>query len=221
MKPVVSLFTALLAMHAAAAFGTELDKAMAYDGLQKISIKGVDVAFARPDATLVGYSRIMLEPIDVAFHKDWKPTRVGSNIKLSARERENIATGVAKVVFEEFVKQLQSDGNYQVVTEAGPDVLRVKAKIVNLYVNAPDTGSAGRSRSYTVSPGEMTIFAELYDSETGELLARVVDRHVARQTGPLMLTSSVVNADEVRAAAASWARTLRIALDKAHGIGKR
>jgi hypothetical protein len=67
----------------------------------------------------------------------------------------------------------------------------------------------------------MTIFAELYDSETGELLARVVDRREARGTGMLTLTNSVVNAEEARAIASSWARILRGALDKAHGIGKK
>jgi hypothetical protein len=221
MRSVISLFAALLAMSAPATSAAELDRAMADDGLQKISIKGVDMAYARPGATLVGYSRVMLDPIDVTFRKDWKPTRSGSNIKVSAQERDNIAKGVAKVVFEEFVKQLQSDSDYQMVSEAGPNVLRVKAKIVDLYLNAPDTGVAGRSRSYTVSAGEMTLFAELYDSQSGELLARVADRHVARHTGRLTLTSSVVNAEEVRSAAASWARTLRDALDKAHGIGKR
>jgi hypothetical protein len=221
MKRVVFLLAALLAMNAAAASGTELERAMASGGLRKISLKGVDMAYARPGASLVSYSRVMLDPIDVAFHKDWKPTRSGSNIKVSAQERENIATGVAKVVYEEFVKQLQTDNGYQVVTEPGPDVLRVKAKIVDLYVNAPDTASAGRSRSYTVSAGEMTIFAELYDAQTGELLARVADRRVARGTGRLTLTNSVVNADEARSAAVSWARILRVALDKAHGIGKR
>jgi len=113
---------------------------------------------------------------------------------------------VAKLVYEEFVKELQSKGSYSVVDESGPDVLRVKASVIDLYVNAPDSRTAGRSRTYTSSAGEMTIFAELFDSETGEVLVRVVDRREARNSGMLTLTNSVVNASEAQDIAANWAR---------------
>ena len=142
-------------------------------------------------------------------------------MKLSATERENIRSGVAKIVHEEFVKMLQAKGNYKVVNEAGPDVLRVKPKVLNLFVNAPDANSVGRSQTYTVSAGEMTLFMELYDSETGAVLARVVDRREARNTGMMTLSSSVVNAGEAQAIASTWARILRDALDRAHGVGKK
>jgi hypothetical protein len=142
-------------------------------------------------------------------------------LKLSATERENIRSGVAKIVREEFVKVLQAKSNYKVVNEAGPDVLRVKPKILNLFVNAPDAGSVGRSVTYNVSAGEMTLFMELYDSETGAVLARVVDRRAARNTGSITLSSSVVNAAEAQAIASTWARILRDALDRAHGVGKK
>jgi hypothetical protein len=208
-----------LLTNSSAASKADLEKAMSYDGLQKITIKGIDLAYARPGATLAGYNQVMLDPIDVAFSKNWNPTRGRSRISLSAEERENIRMGVAKIVYDEFVKELQSKSAYQVVNEAGPDVLRVRVKIVNLYVNAPDARAGAPTRTYTVSAGEMTIFAELYDSETGELIARVADRRAARNTGALTLSNSVVNADEARSIASSWARILRDALDKAHGIG--
>ena len=219
---IVSLLAStLLSMSAFAASKADLEKAMSYDGLEKINVKGIDLAYARPGATLAGYNRVKLEPVEVAFSKNWDPTRTGSRIKLSADERENIRTGVAKIVYEEFVKELQTKSNYKVVDESGPDVLRVKARIVNLYVDAPDTGGAGRSRTYTVSAGEMTLFAELFDSETGQVLARIVSRREARNTGMMTLTNSVVNADEARTIASGWASILRNGLDKAHGIGKK
>lgn len=219
---VVALLASFLVLTTAfAASKADLEKALSYDGLQKISVKGIDLAYARPGATLGSYNRIMLEPVDVAFNKNWKPTRDGSRIKLSAAERENIRTGVAKIVYDAFVRELQGDSNYQLVSDPGPDVLRVKVHIVNLFVNAPDTRTTAPTRTYIVSAGEMTIFAELFDSETGEVLARVVDRREARRSGGLTLTNSVVNADEAQSVAASWARILRGALDKAHGIGSR
>jgi hypothetical protein len=216
------LAPALLVATAFAASQSDLERAMSHDGLQKISVKGIDLAYARPGATLAGYNRVKLEPVEVSFSKDWNPTAsTGSRIKPSSEVRENIRTGVAKLVYEEFVKELQNKGSYKVVDEIGPDVLRVKTYIANLYVSAPDTGSAAISRTYTVSAGEMTLVSELYDSETGQILARVVDRHEARRAGTLMLTNSATNFGEAQSAASAWARTLRSGLDRAHGIGKK
>jgi hypothetical protein len=218
---VVALLASTLLSTAFAATKADLEAAMSHDGLQKISVKGIDLAYARPGATLAGYNRIKLEPVEVAFHKDWDPTISRSRLKITAEQRETIRTGVAKIVYEEFANELQKNSNYQLVNEAGPDVLRVKTNIVNLYVNAPDTGPPGRSRTYTISAGEMSLIAELYDSETGEVLARVVDRREARRAGTLSYTNSATNEDDFRYIANGWARILRNSLDKAHGIGKK
>ena len=61
------------------------------------------IHYARPGATLAGYKRVKLDPIEVAFHKDWDPKRAGSNLKLSTSERESIRAGVAQLVQEEFI----------------------------------------------------------------------------------------------------------------------
>lgn len=220
--PVVTLLAAsLLLTNAFAATQADVEEAMSHDGLKRLSVKGIDLAYARPGATLAGYNRIKLDPVDVAFHKDWDPTMSRSRIKISAEQRETIRTGVAKLVDEEFARELQKNSSYQVVNEAGPDVLRVKTNIVNLYVAAPDTATAGPSRTYSLSAGEMSLVAELYDSETGEILARVVDRREARRSPTLTYTNSVTNENDFRDIASAWARILRNGLDKAHGIGKK
>ena len=212
---------ALLLTGAYAASNAGLEEMMSHDGLKKTNVKGIELAYARPGATLAGYNRVKLEPVEVAFRKDWEPTKSGSRIKLSAEERENIRANVAKLVYEEFSKELQRKDGYVLANEAGPEVLRVKINIVNLYLNAPDAPPTGRSRTYTVSAGEMALFLEMYDSETGEVLARVVDRRAARGSGKMALSSNMANADEARLIAADWARILRNGLDKAHGIGKK
>lgn len=199
-----------------------LEEAMGYDGLKKAEVKGIDLVFTRPGATLANYKRIKIDPVDVSFHPNWDPTRTGSRLKLSTEERESIRTGVGKIVQEELAKGLEAKGTYKVVNEAAPDVLGVKAKILNLYVNAPDTQTAGRSRTYTISAGQMTLFMELVDSETGAVLARVVDRVEGRDTGRLELSNTLFNAGEARDIAAKWARSLRNGLDKAHeAAGKK
>ena len=198
-----------------------LEEAMSHDGLQKIKVKGIDLAYARPGASLGSYGKIIIDPVEVSFRKDWDPDRSGSRMKLDSKERENIRSGVAQIVQEEFAKELGKGGAYQVVTEAGPDVLRLRANIADLYVNAPDTMTPGRTQTYTVSAGEMTLVAELVDSESGQAIARVVDRRESQGTGMMTLTNSVVNRQEASQIASSWARILRKRLDAAHGIGRK
>jgi Protein of unknown function (DUF3313) len=209
---------ALLFAASALAQPKNLEEAMSYDGLQKITVKGIDMAFARPGATLSGYTKVLIAPVDVVFHKDWNPTVPGRGRKLSTDEQQKIRTGVAKIVYGAFVEQL-SKGGYTVVTDPGPDVLGVTAKVLNLYVTAPDVMTPGRSRTYTVSAGEMTLLLELSDSETGEVAVRLLDRYQSRGTGGFTWSSSVSNAAEAQRAADGWAKILRSELDKAKTIG--
>jgi hypothetical protein len=222
-RVVAVLATALLSSATVAAAGATaaLEEKMSHDGLQKTEIKGIDLAYVRPGATLAGYGKVKLDPVEVAFARNWNPERTGSRLKLTATERENIRSSTARLVHEEFVKELQRKSKYTIVSEAGPDVLRVKVNIVNLYVTAPDTGTV-RASSYALSAGEMTLVAELFDSESGQVIARLVDRSDARFPGSkMMYTDSVINSVEFRAIAQTWARILRDGLDKAHGIGSQ
>lgn len=203
----------------ALAASAKLEEAMAQGGLEKIKVKGVDLVFARPGAKLSAYDKVIVDPVNVTFARDWKPKKTGSSLPLPEEDRERIRSGVAKAVHEEFVRELGAKSTYQVVTAPGPGVLRVKPDIMNLYVSAPDSGGAARSRTYVSSAGQMTLLAELSDSASGEVQARVVDRREAQGNNRLTLSGSVENAGEAREIAAHWARTLREALDRAHGIG--
>jgi Protein of unknown function (DUF3313) len=215
-----SLLALCVALPSAAVLGADkLEEAMSHDGLQKISVKGIDLAYARPGAKLSTYKQVMIDPVQVSFSKSWNPKRTGSSLPLSEADRERIRSGVAKIVHEEFVRELQSNSGYKVVTSVGADVLRVKPAVANLYVNAPDTGTPGRSRTYVDSSGEMTLVAELFDSQSGQVQARLVDRREARSAGRIQLSSRMENTEEARSIAAAWAKILRTAMDRAHGIG--
>ena len=214
------LLASSFATAAAVAQKNAIDDISSHDGLAKVTVKGVDLAYKRSDVDMAKYGKVIVDPVEVAFHKDWNPTRPGSNLKLGSTDRENIRSGVGKVVHEEFEKALKAGGGWQVVKEAGPDVLRVKPKVLNLYVNAPDTKQAG-VRTYTLSSGEMTLLLEAYDSETGAILARAIDRRESRNTGQWQLSSSVTNVGDAQQIAATWARILRDRLDKAKAAGKK
>jgi hypothetical protein len=195
----------------------DVEAVMLRDGLQAAPLKNIDLAYARPGASLAAYKRIQIEPVLVEFSSRWNPERTGSRLKMTSQERANLQSAVGRAVREEFARELQATGNYQVVSESGPDVLRVTPRIVNLYLNAADAGSVARTRTYMTSAGELTLLAELHDSSSNQLLMRVADRREADNVR-LERTNGMVNDSEIRTVAGGWARVLRKALDKAHGI---
>lgn len=192
----------------------QLNEAMSYDGLQKVKVRDIDLAYVLPGASLGAYHSLIIDPVYVAFAKNWRPT-TAAGWSVSASDLENIRTRMAKLVYDSFSKEMQRKGGFPVVTAAGPDVLRVKLNIINLVVTAPDTMSAGMSRTYVASPGQATLYAEFYDSQTGAILARVLDRQEAENGPGFRMSNSVTNAYAAQQVTDQWARILRDRWDKA------
>lgn len=193
--------------------GADEPPATTPDGLQRVKSKKLDLLYVLPGATLSGYDKVWLSPVDVTFHKSWDPRKVTSE------DRERIRKEMAEEFQKIFKQELEEKGGYTLVNEAGPNVLRVLPAIVDLYINAPDTGEAGRSKVYAVSPGEMTLIAELHDAQTGTILARVADQK-GRSFGPMQWTTRGMNVNEARRILREWAVTLRNGLDAARGKEK-
>ena len=130
--------------------------------------------------------------------------------------RERVSQELARKVFR---RELERKGGYPLVDEPGEDVLRVRAQIVDLYINAPETNSPGITRVYVLNAGEMTLMAELYDSRTNAILARVVDRERGLERGDneFQIANRVTNTAEADRILSNWALRLRKALDKARG----
>ena len=188
-------------------------------GLQKIQVKGLDVVYARPGATLAGYTKVMLAPISVAFHKDWASTvKVGTNRQISPSDQQRIREKLAKAMQEEVVKELNA-GGYHLVTAPGEDVLGVEMAVVNLYVRAPAnlSGQSGKD-FYAVTAGEMSLVIQLTDSVSGDAIARAFDNFRATEYSNPERITRADNETEVRSAATQWAKALRNGLDRAKAI---
>lgn len=191
-----------------------IEEAMSADGLQKTKVKGIDLTYVRPGESLAGYDKVLVDPVSVAFRKDFAPQKTGSRMPLNATELQKIRDSVGKIVHDEFVKEL-GKGKTGIATGPGAGTLEVRASITDLYVNAPDTMQPGRSTTYTMNAGEMTLVMELVDSQSGQVIARVYDRREAREIGSFQVTNSVTNTAEAASAARSWARILRTRLEAA------
>lgn len=194
------------------------DQVTEWDGLVKRPVSRMDAVFVRPDADIPAYTSVMLDPVEVSFARNWNPNQGRRNpaSRLNTADVEAIQSGLADLVRETFRTQLAA-GGYTLVDEPGPDTLRVTAAIVNLVVTAPDTMSAGRSRTYTANSGQMTLVAELRDSVSGELLARAVDTQRGRSTGSVQFINNVTNTADARRAVGIWANALRQGLDDLYG----
>jgi hypothetical protein len=187
--------------------------AVSHDGLKLATSKNVALIYIREGATLSAYRKVMLDPVQVAFDKQWSRDRRD----VDADDRERIRDGVAEEFREVFTAELQQSGGYEIVADVAPDVLRVTAVIVDLFVTAPDVATAGRTKSYTVSAGRMTLIAELRDSESGAILARVADRKEASNSNYFQWTTRTSNTADARRILRSWAVALRKGLDSARG----
>jgi len=92
----------------------------------------------------------------------------------------------------------------------------VRPSIINLDINAPETRMTTRSTSYVHSAGEMTLYVELYDSVTGDLIAKALDRREDRNDQAMY---SWANSSTNKAAAQrilkGWADVLLEALNAA------
>jgi hypothetical protein len=218
MMPLAAAAVVLAAgcgLAAPAVAGKPTDQELSHDGLQPSKQRGLDQIFVRPGSSLASYRRIQLDEVDVAFAKHWEPTRVGSAFPVKAEDREKIRQHVAKLVRDQFVKDLQAKGGYPVVGAAGPDVLRVKLRVIDLTLAVPELQESTMTRVYAMSAAEMTLVAELHDSESGQVLARAVDRREARNIGRLVrITPQETNA-QIEDIASAWARILRERIDQA------
>jgi hypothetical protein len=182
-----------------------------WDGLVKRDFKGLDLVYVRPNIEFTAYKKVIIDPVQVAFSKNWKaPQRV------NASDLQRIKDGLGSMVVEGFSKKLTA-GGYPVTTTPDEDTLRLSAAILDLYVNAPDTMSPGRSRTYTTSAGSMVLVMELRDSTSGELLARVIDRHTDNGSMSMQWTNSVTNRAEADRAISIWASRLVTELDRLNG----
>lgn len=188
-------------------------------GLEKIKVKGLDVVYAKPGATLAGYTKVMLGPIPVAFQRNWeRQPAPGSRTRMDPKDLQRIRDQLSALVREAFIKEL-GDGGYQLADTAGEDVLDVNMSIIELKIAAPDIQTAGRVDTYAVSAGEMTLVADLRDSVTGATVMRIFDRGEAQENFRAQRITSIENVAEARRLAAGWAKALRRELDLAKTVG--
>jgi hypothetical protein len=179
-----------------------------WDNLVKIDSKRFAGVYVLPGADFRGYTKVMLDPTEIAFKKNWQRDYNNTSMSMSMRITDSDirkAADRAATGFGEVLAKAYSDAGYQVVTAPGADVLRVSTAVINLSVAAPDIMSANRTRSYAQYAGSATVVFEARDSMTGAILGRAVDSQAAGDTSPMMIRNRATNARDFKRLFQNWA----------------
>jgi len=189
------------------------------EGLKRVpSPEHLAIVYAEPGADLSQYDRVYLVEPYVAFKKNWqRDQNRGSVNKVNTSDMERIKTNVRELFMEVFTEELEKSG-YTLANERAEDVLTVKPAVIDLNVNAPDIMTAGRSQTYTDYAGSMTLYIELYDSETDDLLAKALDPAADRRQGFMQWQTGPANRAAGKRMIRPWAEALVNGLDRTREI---
>ena len=180
------------------------------DGLHLVKGTKVRVAYLKPGADLGQYSKVMLVDCFVQFKKNWAKDynldQIGLQGRVSDKKMDEIKAALAAEFKRIFTDTLTKDG-HEVVDTVGPGVLLLRPAILNLDVTAPDIKRAGMSNTWVSSAGEMTLYMELYDSASSEIIGRVADPRADRRMDTRM-ANSVTNKVPADRIMQGWATLL-------------
>ena len=189
------------------------------EGLELVpKVEGLAYVWAEPGANLSQYKRINLVEPSVAFKKNWRRNYNKNAIDLASKIKSSdikrIQKGLAELFHDVFRKELEA-GGYTLTDEKAEDVLLVKAAILDLDINAPDIRSTNAQATFTTSAGSMSLYMQLFDSETDDLLAKAMDHTYDRTSMVQQLQTGPANRQAARKMMEPWAKALREGLDHA------
>lgn len=179
------------------------------DGLAKVYAKRFDAAYAAPGANFPAYRKVMIDPAEAVFRKNWQrdqnTTRKGHGERITDEDAARILKEVQTELLDAFAEGWRAAG-YEVVTAPGPDVLRLKPAIVDLDVFAPDKQTSANTLTFSEQAGRGTFVLEARDSTSGALLLRAEDKRYIGDDNVITRRTSVDNRTDFRIVSKRWSK---------------
>lgn len=155
------------------------------DGLVSVSSGRLDQLSVRPGGEISAYRKVLIDPVAVELNSDWLRQR-GANYNIRPtypryKDAEQVARETATSVSTSLAKAFRAAG-FEVVETPAPGVMRVTAKVNDLFINAPDTVSPAYTRNLTRDAGDAYLTLEARDAVDGKALARVQHHAISRET---------------------------------------
>jgi len=169
------------------------------DTYRKVPESKVDSAYLKPGVDLSRYRKLQPVPLEIYYYEG----QVEPDPVDLARLRQIFRTAFLAAIGDDYV----------LVDESGPDVLHVRASLVDLELS-PVPGELpfkGRAAAL-IAEGHLTFFMELADSLSGEVLVRAADQE--KDAGPVGVAAHERDWERTEAAAEYWAGLFRDFLDK-------
>jgi hypothetical protein len=180
------------------------------DGLHLMPNTKLAAVYVKPGADLSQYNKIALLDTYVAFAKQWQRNyneEATFENQVTAADMQSIRKKVSEEFARELTKVLKADGR-QFVTTGGEGVLILRPAIINLQITAPDLMTPGMEQTLVASAGSMTLYLELLDGKTGDLMARVIDPEAADDAGMAEIANAVTNTADFDRIVQRWAQLL-------------
>lgn len=159
-----------------------------WEGLVRVLSEKIEFVYLAPGADFRPYTKVMLDPSEMATKEDWSLTesRGGSSFRTRADERFVILElDRARKRFDKDLADAFTEAGFTVVRNRGADVVRVRPGVFDIAVQTPDGAAVTTSERKTLSlnAGQATLVVEVRDSVSNALLGRAVERGVAGDTG--------------------------------------
>jgi len=173
-----SLAVALALVLSGAAHADKSLPEVTHDGLHLVKHTKLRAVWMKPGARLDGYKEVALLACYVAFNKHWQSNYNEEAVDLNDMITDSDMKKIREELAAEFNKvftQVLTEGGHKTVSSGGSGVLIVRPAIINLEVTAPDTMAPQMEANFSANAGQMTLYMELYDGKTGDIIARVID----------------------------------------------
>ncbi len=188
-----------------------------HDGLVRMRGSAFEGVWVKPGADIDGYTKLMIGPVRMSYKRPPRG-RSSRSTQYNFALTQGQADRLEELLVEALSAQIEQSERWTLTDEPGPDVLLIEPSLLDLVVNTP-TQQEPRQVTFTTSTATVTIVLEVYDSQSGEILARMADRSEARRPGSgaqqLYWSNPVSNVQAVRTIFRRWSRIFVARLDTA------
>lgn len=192
-----------------------------FDGLARVDNTIMDAVWVRPDIDLRGFRKVLFVPVGVSY-RDVEPSDPTTALRRSTRSRttelrEFRLDEETKALFEAeigaaFSEEVAASEAYEVVDEAGPDVLQIGVALLDVVSRVPPQ-AATQPRVYIESVEEASLVLEIRGSMSNSVYLRAVDRRAAARQSEMIESNRVTNASEIRRLGRRWGEIVRKGLE--------
>lgn len=190
VRDAKALFGGMLLVASAPLLGQSQAPEDNWEGLVRVRSQQIEFVYLAPGADFRPYTKVMLEPSEMATVKDWSSAynqdRGGTSFEEARTEREVVrALERARKRFDRFFADAFVEAGFTTVRGPAADVVRLRVGVFDIDMQTPDAMIATRNERVPISEdaGQATLVVEVRDSVSNALLGRAIERRIAGDSG--------------------------------------